>query len=161
MNMVSWVIILFLLFFIFPQFDWMKKTFEVLPFSNIWDKNQKIVYHWKDIHIMGKIWIPYYRVPQTIGIIGLMPLILAPFIWLNNQQSISKFVKIRIIILGVLPFFVLCTPFLHHFWVAHVKIPVYYRIAYSSLFWITITYFLYMIEIWINARLYQKSAQIS
>ena len=110
---------------------------------------------------MGKIWIPFYRVPETIGVIGLAPLILCPIIWLNNKTIISQFLKIRVIALGIVPFLVFCTPLLHHIWVSFVKIPVYYRIAYSSLFWITVAYFLYIIETHIVHHLNRKSARVS
>ena len=158
-NLSIWFTTLFLFFFIFPQMQWAQKIFNIVPIQNIWEKNQNIVYHWKNIHIMGKIWISYYRVPETIGAIGLFPLILTPIIWFNNKSFISKFTKTRAIVLGIFPFLVFCTPLLHHVWASFVKIPVYYRIVYSSLFWITIAYFLYMVEICIIGYLDRKSAQ--
>ena len=99
---------------------------------------------------MGKIWIPQYRVPETIGIMGLAPLALAPLLYLCNQGYFQRSAQIRIILLGCLPFLTLCTPLCHYIWATHVQLPVYYRIAYSSLFWITIAYFLYFTEIWLK-----------
>ena len=87
-NLSIWFTTLFLFFFIFPQMQWAQKIFNIVPIQNIWEKNQNIVYHWKNIHIMGKIWISYYRVPETIGAIGLFPLILTPIIWFNNKSFI-------------------------------------------------------------------------
>lgn len=160
-NLSLWLTSLFLFFFIFPQMQWTQEIFQLLPIQNLWENNQNLVYYWKGIHIMGKIWIPFYRVPETIGVIGLAPLILCPIIWLNNKTIISQFLKIRVIALGIVPFLVFCTPLLHHIWVSFVKIPVYYRIAYSSLFWITVAYFLYIIETHIVHHLNRKSDRVS
>ena len=133
--------------------EWIKDIFRMIPMANIWEKNQSIVYYWNNIHIMGKIWIPQYRVPDTIGIMGLAPLILAPILFFCNRGQFSNSMQARIILLGVLPFLVLCTPLAHYIWAAHVQIPVYYRIAYSSLYWVPIGYFLYLSELWIKKLL--------
>ena len=148
-----WIIFIFSVFFILPQMEWIKDIFRMIPMANIWEKNQSIVYYWNNIHIMGKIWIPQYRVPDTIGIMGLAPLILAPILFFCNRGQFSNSMQARIILLGVLPFLVLCTPLAHYIWAAHVQIPVYYRIAYSSLYWVPIGYFLYLSELWIKKLL--------
>lgn len=145
-----WILTIFLFFFFFPQLQLFENIFNLLPFSNLWEKNQNIVYHWKDIHVMGKIWISQYRVLSTIGLMGLASLILTPLMFLCNQGRFSKSVLARVTLLGVLPFLIFCTPLCHYIWAAHVQIPVYYRVAYSSLFWIPIAYFLYFIEICIK-----------
>ena len=156
-----WITIIILIFFYFPQTQLIKEIFNLLinlSITNLWENNQKIVYYWNDIHLMGKIWIPQYRVPDTIGIAGLAPLILAPLLFLWNPGDFSKSKQARIILLGVLPFLIFCIPLCHYIWAAHVQIPVYYRIAYSSLFWITIAYFLYLMEIWIK-KMARKGSQ--
>ena len=152
-----WIATLFSTFFLFPQLQWIQNIFHwfiniffPFPISNLWDKNQGVVFYWNKIHIMGKIWAPQYRVSDTIGLMGFTPLILAPLLLLCNRGDLSKSAQARILLLGVLPFLILCTPLCHYIWTAHVEIPVYYRIAYSSLFWITIAYFLYLIEILIK-----------
>lgn len=151
--LLPWTIILLSLFFIFPQFQWFEKIFSLLPISNIWEKNQSIVYYWNSIHIMGKIWLPQYRVADTVGLLGFAPLALTPLILLFNQSIFSKSMLARIILLGILPFLIFCIPFYHYIWVAHVQIPVYYRIAYSSLFWVPIASFFYQVEILIKNHL--------
>ena len=152
-----WTVTLFFIFFLFPQLQWIQNIFHnfinilfPFPISNLWDKNQSVVYYWNNIHIMGKVWIPQYRVSDTIGLMGLTPLILAPLLLLCNRGGFSKTEQARILLLGVLPFLILCTPLCHYIWTTHVEIPVYYRIAYSSLFWVAIVYFLYLIEMWIK-----------
>ena len=161
-----WAATVFSFFFIFPQFQFFQNFFHSLintayPYSisNLWEKNQNVVYYWNSIHVMGKIWIPQYRVAETIGIMGLAPLALAPLIYFCNQGHFPKSEQIRIILLGCLPFLTLCSPLCHYIWATHVQLPVYYRIAYSSLFWITIVYFLYLTEICLKKYFTRRPAQ--
>jgi len=156
-----WFIILFIIFFIFPQFN----AFESLlnhPFvlnhfykPDLWTTNQEVIFRWHDIYLIGRIWDPKYRVVETIGLLGLVSLIISPFLLCWNQQDFPVSTRIRIVLLGILPFLIFCIPLCHYIWVANVKIPVYYRIAYSSLFWCTIAFFLTMVESW--TRAYCKS----
>ena len=148
-----WISAIFAFFFIFPQMQWFQNIFNLLPFPNLWEKNQAVVYFLGNIHIMGKVWAPQYRVPNTIGLVGLVPLALAPLVFLCNQGNFLKSVLARVTLLGVVPFLIFCTPLCHYIWAAHVQTPVYYRIAYSSLFWISVTHFLYFCEIRIKNNL--------
>ena len=145
-NLTAWFFIILLALYIVPQFKIAQETIQIIPFKNIWEKNQSVIFYWNNIHIMGKIWQAQYRVTETIGLMGIFPLVISPLLFFINKKKISMSTAARVTILGALPFLVFCTPLLHHLWVAHVKIPVYYRIAYSSLFWIPIAYFLYTIE---------------
>lgn len=163
-NILIWASIIFLFFFLFPQFQWAQKifhsiiNFSPISISSIWENNRGLVYYWNNIHIMGKIWIPQYRVMDTIGIMGFIPLILTPLLFFCKQGCFSNSAQNRIILLGTLPFFIYCTPLCHYLWAAHVQSYVYYRIAYISLFWIIIAYFLYRIELWILNHLKTKFA---
>jgi len=164
-NFCIWGTILFSFFFLFPQFQWGQNIFHSIinlfpiSLSSIWEKNRNLVYYWNNIHIMGKIWIPQYRVMDTIGFVGFIPLILTPLLFFYKQGRFSKEAQKRIILLGTLPFLIYCTPLCHYLWAAHVQAFVYYRIAYISLFWIIITYFLYLIETWILNYLKTKPTQ--
>lgn len=158
-----WFFILFSIFFLLPQLKWVQNVFHSflnvffpIPIANFWDRNQSIVYYWNNIHIMGKIWLPQHRVPNTLGLMGLAPLVLTPLLFVCNQGNFSKFLQTRIILVGILPFLILCTPLCHYIWAAHVQLPVYYRIVYCSLFWIPIVYFLYLTERCIDNLLNRK-----
>lgn len=145
-NVSAWFVFIFLVLYIVPQFNIAQETNKIIPFKNIWEKNQSVVFYWNNIHIIGKIWQHQYRVTETIGLMGIFSLVISPLLFFINKKKISISTAVRVTVLGCLPFLVFCTPLFHYLWVAHVKIPVYYRIAYSSLFWIPITYFLYTIE---------------
>lgn len=145
-NLAVWIVIIFLTFYIFPQFKAVQEAIQIIPFKNMWEKNLNVVYFWNNIHVTGKIWQPQYRVTETIGLIGTLPLAISPLLFFANKEKIPISTAVRVTLLGSLPFLVFCTPLFHYLWVAHVKIPVYYRIAYSSLFWIPIAYFLYAAE---------------
>lgn len=141
-----WFMMLFLIFFILPQYKQFQEILNHVFMANWWDKNQSVVYHWYNLHLMGRIWVPQYRVVETIGIMGFTPLFLSPFLLCWNQKKFPISIRIRIVLLGILPFLIFCTPLCHYIWLANVAIPVYYRIAYSSLFWCTIVFYLFMIE---------------
>ena len=164
-NILMWGSILFSIFFLFPQLQRVQNIFHSIinffPISipSTWENNRNLVYYWNNIHIMGKIWIPHYRVMDTIGLMGFIPLILSPLLFFCKKGRFSKAAQKRIILLGTLPFLIYCTPLCHYLWVAHVQAFVYYRIAYISLFWIIIAYFLYLIEIWILNYLKTKPTQ--
>lgn len=146
LNLTLWIVVIFLSFYIFPQFKDVQEAIQIIPFKNMWEKNLNVVYYWNNIHVTGKIWQPQYRVTETIGLMGFLPLAISPLLFFANKEKIPTSTAARVTLLGFLPFLVFCTPLFHYLWVAHVKIPVYYRIAYSSLFWIPICYFLYTAE---------------
>lgn len=147
-----WFVVLFLMFFVFPQLKSFQDLLSHLFMDDLWNKNQAVVYRWHDLHLAGRIWDPQYRVTETIGIMGLIALSISPLMLIWKQKEFPLPMRIRPVLLGVLPFLVFCTPLMHYIWMANVRITVYYRIAYSSLFWCTIAFFLYMIETWINSR---------
>ena len=146
----SWGTILFLFFYLLPQYSGFQDIVSSFFMTDLWDKNQNVVYYWNNFYIFGRIWEQKYRVIETTGIMGFIPLILSPFVIYWNQNKFTLSTRVRISLLGVLPLLMICTPLFHYVWVSNVYIGVYYRIIYSSLFWYTIVLFFYSIEIWIS-----------
>jgi hypothetical protein len=93
---------------------------------------------------MGKIWD--YRVIDTLGIMGVVPLLLSIFYFWPDFMKDDMDKKSRIFILGILPFIGFCIPLYHFIWVSNSPVTLYYRLCYSSMFWLSITYFLYHME---------------
>ena len=145
----NYLLIVFAVLFILPQFEFFQSILTPLFRFNNWQNNQELVYSWHGFHLMGKIWS--YRVNDTLGIIGILPLFLGIVIFWPNVIQIDTTVKKKIIIVGILPLIVYCIPLFHFVWVSNcvwrpTHIRYYYRICYSSMFWITIAFFLYGME---------------
>jgi len=139
-----YIICLFLLLFTVIQFEFFQNLLSQIFYQNAWQKNQEVVVFWKGFHVMGKIWS--YRVNDTLGLVSTIPILLCiAFLW-PRLIRINREMKIRIMILGILPFVICFIPAFHFIWVSNSKIGIYYRLCYSSIFWITIAYFLYGLE---------------
>lgn len=154
-----WGFILFLLFYLLPQYKVFQNILSLFFMTDLWDENKNVVYYWNDFYIFGRIWEQKFRVIETTGIMGFIPLILSPFIIYWYQKNIITSNRLRILLLGILPFLILCTPLFHYIWVSNVYIGAYYRIIYSSLYWYTIALFFYLIEISISKydfKIYSK-----
>lgn len=143
--LLSWLILLLTVFFILPQFASIRELVAKLFVYNYWAKNQMVLIMMKDVHVFGKIWHGY-RFSDSLGIMGFLPLALAPFFLMIRIADSSLVHRVRIILLGLMPFVVVATPLLHFTWVSNTKLAVYYRITYSSLFWCAIAFFLYGVE---------------
>jgi len=144
------IILSFSLFFILPQFEFFRNILSPLFIIDHWDKNKELVFSLWKFHLIGKVWS--YRVNDTLGLIGFLPLFFVPvFLWPGIIKEFHKR-KIRIIILGIIPFIVFFIPLIHYIWVSNCKwigphqIRYYYRICYASMFWIPITYLLFKSE---------------
>ena len=139
-----YIICLFLLLFTVAQVEYFQNLISQLFFRNAWQDNQAVVIFWKGFHVMGKMWS--YRVNDTLGMMGIIPVLLCiVFVW-RRLIRINREMKIRILILGILPFVICFIPIFHFIWVSNASISVYYRLCYCSIFWITIAYFLYGLE---------------
>ena len=98
------------------------------------------------------------RVFDTLGIQGIFMVLLAiPYFWPGLLPGETK-QKIRIFILGVLPFLGYLIPLFHFIWLSNVKIPTYYRLCYASMFWLFFADFLYRTGRRIQARKSQSTA---
>ena len=130
--------------FVLPQIEAFRQI--LLPWfeRNEWEKNQDLIYHWQEIHLIGKFWA--YRVNDTLGFMGFLPLILAGLLLLPGFKSRHKEHRGRIILLGILPFLGYLLPLVHFIWVSNNIPEVYYRISYFSMFWLPLCYLLYRLE---------------
>ena len=140
----NYLFILFFLLFILPQFEFFQNILTPwFPFNN-WQKNQVLVYSWHGFHLMGKIWS--YRINDTLGIISTIPVLLSIAFFWPKLIHINIEKKLRILILGILPFVGYIIPLFHFIWASNNKIEEYYRLCYCSMFWIPIAFFLYSLE---------------
>lgn len=141
--------VLFGVFFVAPQFHFVRDFLSQFFVINDWEKNQSHVLYLNNIHIMGKIW--KYRVNDTLGLLGLLPAaILLVFLCFGRYFSSSKN-QTKILILGILPLIVYCTPLLNFIWLSNCEwrpthVRYYFRFAYCSFFWLSISYFLFKLE---------------
>lgn len=149
---LKWVYLLlaFIVLWILPQNEWFRETLASVFIFDNWKLNQDAVYSLGGFHLMGKIW--GYRVHDTLGLMGILPLLMTPYLlWQNNARLRPGWLQGRIIILGILPLLVYCIPLLHFIWLSNCErvpthIRYYYRMCYSSLFWLPITLFFVMLE---------------
>lgn len=140
----GYFLILFVFLFVLPQFEFFQKFLAQGFEKNLWNHNQQVVFYWQGFHVMGKIWS--YRVNDTLGIMSTITVLLCVAFFWPRIIRINGKKKIRILILGILPFIGYCIPFFNFCWLSNVMIPEYYRLCYCAMFWITIAYFLYGLE---------------
>ncbi len=137
---------LFLVFFILPQFPSFQSVLAKYFIINDWEKNQALVVTTGPLHLMGKIWS--YRISDTLGLMGFLAVPAAILILVFAQNQPNRY---RVAIVGILPFLVYCLPLLNFIWLSNCKwLPThtryYYRMCYSSMFWVSISYIFFIIE---------------
>jgi len=131
------IFLLLLVLFIIPQFEILQKILRSIFIYDFWKENQELVITLSGFHIAGII--TDHRVFDTFGIAGLLPLLLLPALLLPSYCN-NIFIG-RSFLLGLLPLFVYCTPLLSFIWISNcIHLPshirYYYRMVYSSLFWL-------------------------
>jgi len=94
--------------------------------------------------LCGKVW--GYNIENTLSSIGVMIACLSGFLFWPGSLQTDTAAKVRIIILALLPFVGYFVPLFHFFWVANVWAAEYYRLCYSSMFWLFFGYLLQLIE---------------
>ena len=129
-----------------PQFKSVQDALAGLFVINDWERNRDLVVTLGPFHLMGKIWA--YRINDTLGLMGFMALPAAFAIVALAKSAPNRY---RVAIIGILPFLVYCLPLLNYVWLSNCKwLPThtryYYRMCYSSMFWVSIAYLFYMIE---------------
>jgi hypothetical protein len=136
-----------LLLFIIPQISIFQEAITSTLFpQDFWSHNsEKLSLQFAGLHLIGKFWLSG-RINDTLGIAGYLPITIAVVALIPGVIPAHVQHRGKIIILGILPFIVFFIPLLHFFWVSSVKIPVYYRICYASMSWLTVSYFLYAQE---------------
>lgn len=141
---LMFVMAIITILFIIPQFSFFHNSFALWKKMNFWNKNQPVIFYLGGIQVIGKIW--RYRVSDTLGIMGAMPLFLSVFFFWPKLFADDIDKKLRLFILGIMPFIGYCIPFYHVIWLSNCNIHIYYRLAYSSIFWVTIVYVLFQFE---------------
>jgi hypothetical protein len=139
-----YIFTLFTTVFLIPQLDVFQNIFLKISVSNYWTENQPLVVVWNKFHLIGKVWD--YRVRDTLGLLGFLPLAFCLLIFVPGFTDKKTEIGIRVVVLGSLPFIGYLLPLPHFIWASNVKQNVYYRLCYISMFWISISYFLYIVE---------------
>lgn len=146
---IIYYVIIFFVLFLLPQFKFFQLFAQKIFIGNYWQANQKFIFSWHGWHIMGKIWNAH-RVSDTLGLINLISLLIVPVLFYSSRRYFTNILFFprsdKIIILGILPFIGFCVPLFHFAWASNTFRVAYYRMAYSSFFWILITYFLLNFE---------------
>lgn len=131
---VSGLAAMFLIFFVLPQSKAFRQALASLFVKNQWANNQHLVFSWQGVHLCGMIWSD--RITDTLGTISVAMLVLAiPYFWPGLiRNDFEK--KFRIAALAFLPFWGYCVPLFHYIWTANVYSFEYWRLCYSSMFWL-------------------------
>lgn len=154
------MISLFAIFFVLPQWPVFQEGVSRLFLHDYWQANQEAVFSWQGIDIMGKIW--GYRVHDTLGFFGFLPVLLIPLFVHPQVVRGNRDKKWPILLLGLAPFLVYCIPLLHFVWLSNcVYLPshirYYYRMCYSSLFWLPVALILYNLGLHLQHWLRDRS----
>ncbi len=148
-----WIMVL--LFFVLPQFDLfieltdnlnLKNFYREIPVATIsqWQKNSDLVIWINEFHLFGKFWTN--RINDTLGFIGLAMVILSFLFIIPGFIKENKEIIIKIIIIGLLPFIYYLNPLFHYLWASNVNSAEYYRLCYSSMFWLFFPFILQNLE---------------
>jgi len=141
---LNYLLCLCIILFLLPQSNYFQQILSTFFIGNNWEANQEVVLFVNGFHLFGKIWS--YRVADTMGTAGFVPVLLIIPFFLPNFVRVDNFKKLRIIFLGLLPLAVYMTPLLNYIWLSNIKAGVYYRLSYCSMFWVPTAFFLYSIE---------------
>jgi hypothetical protein len=87
-----------------------------------------------------------------------MPILLAPLFCFRKLIVANQDIKWHLLLLGVLPLLVYCLPLLNFIWLSNcIALPgyirYYYRISYSSLFWLPVAFIMYQVSLHIHRKL--------
>jgi hypothetical protein len=134
---------IFFLLFILPQFESFRTYISTFFINNQWENNQSLVFFWNGFHLFGKIW--GHRVHDTLGIMGFLPLVFLGLFFLPRSIFAEQSTANRLVILGILPFICYFVPLIQFVWLSNSIAEIYYRISYTSMFWLPIAYFLWFL----------------
>lgn len=141
--------VLFVIFFVLPQWSVFQEGLRHLFVYDNWQAYQRTLVSWQGLHLIGKIWA--YRVHDTLGFFGFLPVLLIPLFIFPKVIECEK--KWQVLLLGLLPFAVYCVPLLNFVWTSNlVTTDVYYRFCYSSLFWLPFTLVLCNLGVYVQKR---------
>ena len=127
-------VISFFFLFVAPQFVVFREAIASFFQRDLWEKNQYLLFSWKDIFFMANIW--KYRINDTfLHIASAIAILTVPYFWPGFiKETIER--KIRIYILASLPLLGYCVPLFNFVWLSNVKGAVHYRLCYTSMFWL-------------------------
>lgn len=156
---VLYVFGLFGVLFLIPQFEFFRLITSKVLIQNFWSKNTELYYSIHGFKLFGKIF--GYRVEDTLGLLGFLPLFFIILLFAPHLLGIKKRSEYRVIVLGLIPFIGYWIPLINFFWISNVKLRVYYRLCYSSMFWITLAFGLCKVENTIIAWTGKRKDKIS
>jgi hypothetical protein len=139
--------LLIFLLFLLPQLNTFKNIVSDIFVADHWEYNSaKIIVTLGDMHLWGKVW--GYRINDTLGLMGFLPIPLSIIAFCVPRRFYSVLYPYngKMLVVGLLPFIYLFFPLFNYVWVSNAYYQVYYRICYSSIFWVTIAYFLFLSE---------------
>jgi len=143
---IVYISALFLFAFVLPRFFDFDDIIDVFEYN--WRTNQYLLQSIFPYYQVGNF--TGYRVSESLGLMGYLPVFLAiPLLW-AKQSSILLSKRYRLVLLSCLPLLVFFIPILSFFWISSVHAAtatsVYWRIVYSSFFWLALATALYSIE---------------
>ncbi len=142
-NTLLWLLCLVLVFVLWglPQFDSFRQWLAHFFIRDLSRYHHFLTFFWHDLYISGRVMD--VRVNDTLGIEGILMVLLSfPYLWPGILPGNTE-TKLRILVLGLLPFLGYLIPLFHYIWASNVKVAEYYRLCYASMFWIFVADFLY------------------
>jgi len=119
---------------VLPHFDFFREFLRHFFLCHYGSSDKLFFLGWKEL-FTGKQ-ADALRVKDTLGLAGIFMLLLAvPYLWGQWGRGMSER-RVRIYILAILPFIGYFIPFFHFVWTANIKFATYYRLCYTSMFWI-------------------------
>lgn len=141
----SYIITLAIIFFILPQFSFIKAFLSQFFIHSFWNVNPAVIHTWDGVPMTAKLW--GHRINDTLGLLGVLPLFLVLLL------PVLKYFKVnhtkhcgRIFILGSIPLLGYMVPLLHFIWASNSRPDVHYRLCYMSMFWLPMAYIAYKCE---------------
>lgn len=165
-RMKKWFVLLFVLILFFP-FGLLSK----LGSRNIFYTTESLNLLKDHITNLSNPWlfgnINGPRVFDTLGLLGFAPLIVFLILILNKNFLTKAFdgKKNKLflaIIPGLLPFWIILIPFNLFIWMKGISMSseVFWRFCYISQFWISISYFLYKLEMIFTPKLLKRFLKV-
>ncbi len=150
-TIFCYILVNIFIIFILPQSFEFREMLSSFFIHDYWTQNQDVVFKINDWHLIGRIWVSGYRVIDTLGVSGFLPLILVPLFILEYRKLDVSDNRVRILVLGLIPFLIYCLPLFNYIWLSNcVRKPThlryYYRFCYAALAWLPIIYVVVILE---------------
>ncbi len=135
-----YILLIFCCFWILPQLQVFKDHLSEWFINTYWTSNRRYVFYMNEYHLIGKVWA--YRISDTLGLLGFIPLFALPFLLLWRLIFKDSLISTPIVVLGTLPFWIYFVPLLNFIWASNVR-SSYWRLCYASFYWLFIAAFLF------------------